>query len=168
MKYLIFALALLAAAPAEAQSLLHPMFADHAVLQRDRPIPVYGQAMPGADVSVQLGGASMSVHADKTGQWRGTLPAMAAGGPYTLRAASGGGTQEIHDVLVGDVFLCTGQSNMQLSVRAAASATFEIAAAKDDQVRELAVDRVPSAMALTTFTSPVSWKVESPQTAGDF
>ncbi len=168
MRQLIFALALLAAAPVEAQTLLHPMFADHAVLQRDRPIPVYGQAVPGADVNVQLGNASLSAHADKNGQWRGTLPATPAGGPYTLRVTSGGGTQEIHDVLVGDVFLCTGQSNMQLSVRAAANAAIEIAAAKDDQVRELSVDRVPSAVALATFTSPVSWKVESPQTAGDF
>jgi sialate O-acetylesterase len=168
MRNLILAFALLAAGPAEAQSLLHPMFADHAVLQRDRPVPVYGQAAPGADVSVQLGDATVSAHADKQGQWRTTLPAMAAGGPFTLRATSGGTAQEIHDVLVGDVYLCTGQSNMQLSVRAAANATFEIAAAKDDQVRELAVDRVPSPVALTTFTSPVSWKVESPQTAGDF
>ena len=168
MRKLIFALALLAAAPAQAQSLLHPMFADHAVLQRDRPIPVYGHAAPGADLSVQLGNATVSAHSDKTGQWRATLPAVPAGGPYTLRVTSGTGMQEINDVLVGDVFLCTGQSNMQLSVRAAANATFEIAAAKDDQVRELSVDRVPSPVALATFTSPVSWKVESPQTAGDF
>jgi len=144
------------------------MFADHAVLQRDRPIPVYGQAKPGADVNLLLGNASASAHADKNGQWRTALPALPAGGPYTLRATSGGDVQEIRDVLVGDVFLCTGQSNMQLSVRAAANATFEIAAAKDDSVRELAVDRVPSAVALSTFNSPVSWKVESPQTAGDF
>ena len=71
-------------------------------------------------------------------------------------------------MLVGDVFLCTGQSNMQVNVRYAANSTAEIAAAKDDQVRELAVDRVPSPVALKTFTSPVSWKVESPETAGDF
>jgi sialate O-acetylesterase len=168
MKALIFILAMLAAAPAEAATLLHPMFADHAVLQRGAPIPVYGTAQPGADVRVEMGGAKASAHADGNGQWRATLPAMPAGGPYALRVASGGDSQEIQDVLVGDVFLCTGQSNMQLSVRAAANATFEIAAAKDDQVRELAVDRVPSPVALTTFTSPVSWKVESPQTAGDF
>jgi sialate O-acetylesterase len=168
MRQLIFALALLAAAPAQAQPLLHPMFADHAVVERDQPIPVYGQAAPGADVNLQLNNASASAHADKNGQWRTTLPALPAGGPYTLHVTSGGAAQEIHDLLVGDVFLCTGQSNMQLSVRAAANATFEIAAAKDDQVRELSVDRVPSPVALSTFTSPVSWKVESPQTAGEF
>ncbi|HVW73552.1 MAG TPA: sialate O-acetylesterase, partial [Rhizomicrobium sp.] len=165
---LILTFALLAAAPAQAATLLHPMFADHAVLQRGAPIPVYGTAKPGADVQLEMGGQTASAHADRHGQWRTTLPALPAGGPYTLRAVSGNDAQEIHDVLVGDVFLCTGQSNMQLSVRAAANATFEIAAAKDDAVRELAVDRVPSPVALTTFSSPVAWKVESPQTAGDF
>ena len=162
------ALASLAAGPVEAATLLHPMFADHAVLQRGQPIPVYGTAKPGADVSVQLGTARLSAHADKDGQWRTTLPAMTAGGPYVLRAASGGDSQDVRDVLVGDVYLCTGQSNMQVSVRGAANATAEIAAATDDQVRELAVDRVPSPVELTTFKTPVSWKVESPQTAGDF
>ena len=168
MRFPVFLFVLLAASPAAAQTLLHPMFADHAVFERDQPIAVYGKARPGAGISLQMGIASASAHADKNGQWRTTLPAMPAGGPYTLRVTSGSDAQEIHDVLVGDVFLCTGQSNMQLSVRAAAKAAAEIAAATDDQVRELAVDRVPSAALLTTFTSPVSWKVESPQTAGDF
>jgi sialate O-acetylesterase len=168
MRLPLLLILLLAASPATAETLLHPMFADHAVLQRGQPIPVYGTAKPGADVSVQLGSGTATAHADKSGQWRTTLPAMPAGGPYTLKAASGADAQEIHDVLVGDVFLCTGQSNMQVSVHYAANATAEIAAAKDSQVRELAVDRVPSPVALKTFTSPVAWKVESPETVGDF
>ena len=130
MRYIVFAAALLAAAPglllaavpAEAAALLHPMFADHAVLQRDQPIPVYGQAKPGAEVSVQLGNAKATAHADKDGQWRAALPAMPAGGPYTLHVSSGGDSQDVQDVLLGDVFLCTGQSNMQVSVRGAANA----------------------------------------------
>jgi sialate O-acetylesterase len=168
MRLPLLLILLLAASPATAEPLLHPMFADHAVLQRGQPIPVYGTARPGADVTVQLGSATASAHAGKDGQWRTTLPAMPAGGPYVLKASSGADTQEIHDVLVGDVFLCTGQSNMQVNVHYAANATAEIAAAKDSQVRELAVDRVPSPVALKTFTSPVAWKVESPETAGDF
>ena len=92
---LAFALASLAAGPAEAATLLHPMFADHAVLQRDQPIPVYGTAKPGADVTLQLGNATATAHADKDGQWRATLPAMTAGGPYMLHAASGGDSQDI-------------------------------------------------------------------------
>jgi sialate O-acetylesterase len=168
MKFAALVFCLLAASPAFADPLLHPMFADHAVLQRDKPIPVYGTASPGADVSVQMGNATVTAKAGKDGHWRASLPAMNAGGPYVLQASSGGQSQSLSDVLVGDVFLCTGQSNMQLSVRRASNAEFEIAAATDAEVRELAVDRVPSATPLASFTSPVSWKVESPQTAGDF
>src|SRR5471032_1081481 len=168
MKWTAFALALLAASPAEAESLLHPMFADHAVLQRGRPIPVYGQARPGAEISVQLGDARVTARATAAGQWSATLPAMAAGGPYTLQVSSSGESQKISDMLVGDVFLCTGQSNMALSVRRAANAEAEIAAATDGAVRELAVDRVASPTVLTSFSTPVRWTVESPQTAGDF
>jgi sialate O-acetylesterase len=168
MKLAVFALALLAASPAGAQSLLHPMFADHAVLQQGRPIPVYGQARPGAEISVQLGEARVTARASASGQWSASLPALAAGGPYTLQVNGAGESQQVRDVLVGDVFLCTGQSNMQLSVRRAANAEAEIAAATDGEIRELAIDRVASPTQLTSFSTPVSWKVASPQTAGDF
>lgn len=168
MRYLILAFGLLAAVPAKAEPLLHPMFADHAVVQRDRPIPVYGRAKPGADVSVNLGSATVTARADRDGRWRTALPALPASGPYVLTVTGDGESQSVNDVLVGDVFLCTGQSNMQLSVRRAANAEAEIAAATDNQVRELAVDRVASPVEMEAFSSPVSWKVESPQTAGDF
>src|SRR5579872_1380990 len=115
MKSVAIVLGLLAASPAAAQPLLHPMFADHAILQRDRPIRVYGAAHPGADVSIHMGTTDASARASASGQWTATLPAMAAGGPYTLQVSSQGESQQIADVLVGDVFLCTGQSNMQLS-----------------------------------------------------
>jgi sialate O-acetylesterase len=168
MKRAAFVMALLAASPAGAQPLLHPMFADHAVLQRDQPIRIYGQAPAGSDIRVQLGGANSTAHAAANGQWQATLPAMPAGGPYTLQVSGAGQSQQASDILVGDVFLCTGQSNMQLSVRRAANADTEIAAATDGEVRELAVDRVASPAQLASFQTPVSWKVESPQTAGDF
>jgi sialate O-acetylesterase len=168
MKFPAWILGLLIASPASAQTLLHPMFADHAVLQRGAPIRIYGQAAPGSEIAVHLGNAASTARAAPDGRWAATLPAMAAGGPYTLEASSGGVSEKVSDVLVGDVFLCTGQSNMQLSVRRAANAEAEIAAATDGQVRELAVDRVPSAVPLARFSGPVAWKVESPQTAGDF
>jgi sialate O-acetylesterase len=161
-------LALLLSSPAAAQTLLHPMFADHAVLQQGQPIRIYGQARPGSEISVRLGNASATARAAEGGQWSAILPAMPAGGPYNLQASSGGETQQVRDVLVGDVFLCTGQSNMQLSVRRAANADAEIAAATDSDVRELAVDRNAGPVTLASFSTPVAWKVESPQTAGDF
>jgi sialate O-acetylesterase len=161
-------LALLVSSPAAAQTLLHPMFADHAVLQQGQPIRIYGQARPGSEVSVRLGNASATARATAGGQWSAILPAMPAGGPYNLQASGGGETQQVSDVLVGDVFLCTGQSNMQVSVRRAANADAEIAAATDSGVRELTVGLVASPTVLTSFSNSVAWKVESPQTAGDF
>jgi len=158
---------LLAASPAAAADLLHPMFNDHAVLQRDQPIPVYGQAAPGTRIHVHMGSADADARADKNGRWRATLPAMPAGGPYTLQVSGGGAQQTVNDVLLGDVFLCTGQSNMQVTVRRAANADAEIAAATDSQVRALTVGMTASAEQLDTFATQVAWKVESPQTAGD-
>jgi sialate O-acetylesterase len=159
---------MLTALPAVAAPLLHPMFADHGVLQRGQPIRLYGEATAGSTVTVTMGDARATASAGRDGGWSATLPAMTAGGPYDLKVSSGSDTQTVHDILVGDVFLCTGQSNMQLSVRRAANAEAEIAAATDDQVRELAIERVPSATPLKVFTKPVAWKVETPQTAGDF
>ncbi len=168
MKSLAFAIGLLAATPAWSAPLLHPMFADHAVLQRDQPIRLYGQAKAGSEIRIELGNQSTVARADAGGQWSATLAAMREGGPYSLRASGGGESQQIDDVLVGDVFLCTGQSNMQLGLRRAANAEAEIAAASDSQVRELAIDRVASPKQLAAFSTPVAWKVQSPQTAGDF
>jgi sialate O-acetylesterase len=168
MKLAAIAFLLLGAVPATAQALLHPMFADHAVLQRDQPVRIYGEAPAGSPVTVRLADSNVTARAGKDNRWMAVLPAMKAGGPYTLEASTPGQSQQVRDVLVGDVFLCTGQSNMQLNVRRAANAESEIAAATDGDVRELAVGRTASPVPLSTFAEPVSWKVESPQTAGDF
>ena len=122
MELAALALALLAAGPAWGSPLLHPMFADHAVLQRGQPIRVYGQAPSGTDIRVQLGNQSATARATADGQWSATLPAMPRRRALCSEASGDGESQQINDVLVGDVFLCTGQSNMQLSVRRAANA----------------------------------------------
>ncbi|MEO9132918.1 MAG: sialate O-acetylesterase [Sphingomonas sp.] len=149
--------------------LLHPMFQDHAVLQRDRPIPVYGEASPGAALTITLGTATARAKADGSGRWQTTLPALPAGGPYALEARSDGGAdQKVADILVGDVFLCTGQSNMQLAVRGAGNAQFEMRAATDGQIRQLTVATKESLTPLDSFATPVSWVAASPETVGAF
>src|SRR5579872_5423551 len=116
--------------PAPQGRLLHEMFSDHAVLQRDRPIAVWGEASAGDRVTLSLGAASAETRADAGGHWRAALPAQAAGGPYTLTVhAQSGRSQSIADVLLGDVYLCSGQSNMELAVGRALDAADEIAAA---------------------------------------
>jgi len=156
------------AAPATAAPLLHPIFADHAVLQRGAPIPVYGEAPTGKTITITLNGAQAHARAGKDGHWRASLPAMAAGGPYVLTAEAGGQQQSVQDVLVGDVFLCSGQSNMQFPLRRADIADYEIARATDGDVRELTVGLTASTEKMDSFATPVAWKVESPQTAGEF
>jgi sialate O-acetylesterase len=152
-----------------AAPLLHPMFQDHAVLQRDKPINVYGDAPAGAHLTVTLADAKAEATAGADGHWKAVLPAMAAGGPYTLDVRSDSGAeQKADDVLVGDVFLCSGQSNMQLSVKGAGDVAAELRAATDSQIRNLNVTDHPSTTPLGTFADPVKWVVESPETAGDF
>src|SRR4051812_37024346 len=74
-------------APARPQ-LLHPIFDEHAVLQRDRPISVYGETTAGAAVTISIGSVSARAVAGADGRWRAVLPPMAAGGPYTLTASA--------------------------------------------------------------------------------
>ncbi|MFP5391447.1 MAG: hypothetical protein ACLGI6_07875 [Gammaproteobacteria bacterium] len=122
---LAHALFVLAAGAAHAQApapAFAHIFSDHAVLQRGEPLTVWGSAAPSQQVTLSLNGASASVSADAHGKWRATLPAMTAGGPYTLTASAGGASATLKDVMVGDVFLCSGQSNMAFPVRLEAGA----------------------------------------------
>ena len=91
------------------------IFQSHMVLQRDRTIAVWGWADPNEIVTVMLNGRSVSVKTNRQGKWRGELPALTAGGPYEL-IIQGNNKVVISDVLIGDVWICGGQSNMQWSV----------------------------------------------------
>src|SRR4029453_2729602 len=161
------AAALLSAVPARAQ-LLHPMFQDHAVLQRDRPIKIYGGTAPGATVTVTIGRAPARAQAGPDGRWTATLPSMAAGGPHTLTATASNETRTASDVLIGDVFFCSGQSNMGFSQRQAAGAADDARTATDGQIRNF---NIPSNASLTprqTFAAAVRWVVGSPERVGSF
>ena len=113
---LVSILTLTANAPAADVRLAAP-FGDHMLVQRDRPLCVWGAATPGASVEVRVGPRRATATADKTGNWNATLDALPAGGPHTISASSGGAKAEARDVLVGDVWLCSGQSNMQTMLK---------------------------------------------------
>jgi sialate O-acetylesterase len=95
-----------------AEVKLPAVFGDRMVLQRDRPIPVWGWDAPGTEVTVKLGEASAAMTVGKDGRWRFDLPALPAGGPLTL-TVTGSSTVVCKDVLLGDVWVCSGQSNME-------------------------------------------------------
>src|SRR6188768_2466951 len=110
-------LAALLAVPAWAGPALDGVIGDHAVLQRDRPIVVSGTAVPGEALTLTLAGHTVQTSADAAGHFKANLPALMAGGPYDLTVVGKSGMTLIRDLLIGDVFLCSGQSNMEMSVQ---------------------------------------------------
>ncbi|MFL6602234.1 MAG: sialate O-acetylesterase [Steroidobacteraceae bacterium] len=157
-------------------ALLDELFRDHAVLQRDKPIAVWGEATAGEMVTLSLqatptGQAISSAHApaDAAGHWHAVLPAMEAGGPFVLAAQdSSGRRQSASDVLLGDVFLCSGQSNMEMSVLRSGDSDAEIRGAANNTIRLLSVAHDTSPTSLPTFRKPVTWKIAAPETVADW
>ena len=113
----VFSLAasLLAAGSVNADVSLSKIFDDHMVLQRDIPVAVYGKAEPGEKVSVAFAGQTQSVSADKDGAWCVKLAAMKACTDSAVMTVSGKNTLTLKDVVVGDVWICSGQSNMDFT-----------------------------------------------------
>jgi sialate O-acetylesterase len=149
--------------------LLSSLFHDHAVLQRDKPVRVWGWARPGESVSVSVASHSATARAGANGRWTATLPAMKAGGPHSLSVRSeSGATTRSRDILVGDVWLCSGQSNMVLPVHRSLDARSEIARSANDRIRMLTLDLVNKPVRLEDVATVVPWLAASPATAPEF
>lgn len=144
---------------------LAALFSDHMVVQRDIPIPVWGWADAGAAIAVEMAGNTAAAVAGADGKWRATLPALPAGGPYTL-TVRGTTTLTVNDVMVGEVWICSGQSNMQFTVSVANDAEVEIAAAEYPGIRLFSVPRVAAITPQDDVDS--AWQVCSPDSAGNF
>ena len=148
---------------------LGPLFQDHAVIQRDRPTPVWGTAGAGDEVSVVFAGHQATARADASGRWTATLPALDAGGPHTLEVRTGSGAaQTVSDVLVGDVFLCSGQSNMELSVGQARGGAVAAARSANDRIRLLTIPKAGKPTPAAAFETAPPWQVAGPQTVRAF
>lgn len=152
---------------------LPSIFSDHMVLQQEMPIPVWGRAKANSEVTASLCGNSVSTHADAGGKWQLELPPLKAGGPFALEVTSTV-TRSYPDVLVGEVWLCSGQSNMDFTLAKTAKRSFsgatdwqqEVAAANHPQLRMFT-----AGWAMNEFPQcdvPGQWAVCSPTTAGDF
>lgn len=134
----VWALFLLTAFPPVARAAVvpAPIFGDGMVLQRDRPVPVWGRASPGETVTVSFGDRTVSGKTDAEGKWNVTIEPLAADAtPREMTIAGSADKLLYKDVLVGEVWLCSGQSNMGLEVRKVIDAADEIAAATDPQIR---------------------------------
>ena len=149
------------------------VFSDHMVLQRDMPVPIWGTALAGKEVKAALAGKSASATADADGKWRIDFPALAAGGPHTLEVSSGA-TRSYSDVMVGEVWLCSGQSNMDFTLAKTTKRSFsgvtdwekEVAAADFPKIRMFTAEWTMSEFPRRDVQG--AWAVCSPRTAGDF
>ena len=151
---------------ARADVTLSTIFCDHAVLQRDLPVPVWGTAEPGEQVTVKVGSAQATTNADAQGKWMLRLPAMKMNTVGQELVVTGKNTVTIKDVLIGDVWLCGGQSNMWLPL-SLCDASADIAAANFPTMRVLMSTNVPSRATPPSEVAGI-WKVCTPTNAPDF
>ncbi len=151
--------------PVRADVELPSIFGDHMVLQRGRSVPVWGLAKAGESVTVEFAGSAKTTTAAKDGRWSVSLDALAAGGPEKL-VVRGSNTLTFEDVLVGEVWLGSGQSNMHMSVDACNDFAAEAARAKDSKLRMFREDSMPSPSA--QWKGIGEWVVCTPETVGKF
>lgn len=141
---------------------LATLFRDHMVLQRDREVPVWGWGAPGTRVEVRFAGTTATTTVAGDGTWRVEIGPFAAGGPNTLEVND----LAVRDVLVGDVWICSGQSNMEWPVAASANAEAEIAAAGRPTMRLFTVPKSISATPRAQANG--AWVACAPDTVRDF
>ena len=152
------------AADSPALPLVSPMFGDNMVLQRGKPNTIWGWAKPGETVRVELASHTATATADADGRWQVKINPPAPGGPYTIKIIGPEQTIELHEVLVGDVWLCGGQSNMELGLRRTRNGEEEIKSANHPEIRLFKVKKHVSYS--PTQIPEGSWKICSPETAG--
>ena len=154
----------------QAQLKLPGLFGDNMVLQRNQPIAVWGWSKPGAKITVAFDRQQKMTRAGKDGKWMVHLDPEEAGGPYEL-AVSGGGNIIYRNVLVGEVWLCSGQSNMEMPIAGWGKINRfeqEMAAASYPQIRHIKIPRATSTVPREDISQTASWEVCSPLTSGEF
>ena len=148
-----------------AGPVLPSLFTDHMVLQRDRAVPVWGWAEPSEIITISFDGKSLATTADAKGRWKIELPPHTAGGPFTL-TVSGRGSLQVRDVLVGEVWLASGQSNMTFPLGNTTTAVQDVPAASSPSIRLFTVPKATSLEPFQRFDS--AWQVCTPESARPF
>lgn len=148
-----------------ADVVLNPLFSDCAVLQRDAKVVVWGTALPGEKITVKIDQFQVSCVADENGSWQVVLPEHKAGGPYEM-TVTGKNTIVLKDIYYGDVWFCSGQSNMAMTVAASNNAAEEIKNATNNLIRHFKVMAQVAEQPSSGLRG--SWKVCSPASVGTF
>lgn len=144
---------------------LHSLFTDHAVLQQGIPVPIRGWDLPGQPVTVQVGAQKTNTTTGPDGRWQATLDPVTAGGPFEMEVR-GSERIVVRDVRAGEVWLCSGQSNMQMHLQQCEGAEADIAAAHWDDVRFFSVPFEASLHPRENVGA--RWDVCAPQSASSF
>ncbi len=144
-----------------------PLFNDHAVLQRGKPVAVWGWSKAGTKISVSIAGKSVQTTTARNGKWMATLLAMPAGGPFTLAISNGAESFSFTDVWLGEVWLCSGQSNMEWKLSQAHNYATEKPLANQPMIRQFYVAHEVT-MTPKEKLEGGSWVAATPETAGDF
>ncbi|MEA3058393.1 MAG: sialate O-acetylesterase, partial [Sphingomonadales bacterium] len=158
----------LAASSALAAPTIDPQFGDHAVIQRGKPVLLSGTAAPGERLTISFGGAQRAATAAPDGRWSATFPARASGGPLSIKVSGPDGTATADGVAVGDVWLCSGQSNMEYPVRRALNSDGEVQNAADADLRLMKVPQQMADLPARAFAKAPGWKPTSPDAVKDF
>ncbi len=153
----------------QAFSQLHlsAIFSDHMILQRDKPLKIWGASGPGETVHITLAKIKGSAVADKNGKWLITLPAFSSGGPYVMTVKTKNETKIFSDVLIGEVWICSGQSNMEFRVKQTINAAYEIHRANNPLIRQVSI---PHNLKFQPedFVDSTQWIISTPYTTGEF
>ncbi|MEZ6130846.1 MAG: sialate O-acetylesterase [Planctomycetaceae bacterium] len=165
-KLIVLAAVLMLHTNADAALKLPNIFGDHMVVQQKAPVKVWGMTSPGQKVTAELGGKSASTTADDKGHFALAIPELTAGGPHTLTITADE-SKTFNDVMVGEVWICSGQSNMQWSVNAANDADLERLAAKHPNLRMINFPQIGVQEPIWTHDDR-QWQVCTPETVGGF
>lgn len=163
-------LACLAFSPAYADVKLHGLFTDHMVLQQKTTVPIWGQADPDEKITVSMQGQKVTTQADSNGKWMAKLNNLEPGGPFEL-TVEGKNAVKLSDVLVGEVWICSGQSNMQWAVNQSKDAKDVVANSANPQIRLFQHKMVTSGKPLSEVqTNPAwkSWRLAGPDSVPGF
>ncbi|MEO8498023.1 MAG: sialate O-acetylesterase [Planctomycetota bacterium] len=152
---------------AVAEVKLASVFGDHMVLQQELAVPVWGWAAPGERVKVTFGEQTKEAEADKDGRWQVNLDALKASADGKTLSVAGSNTIDLKDVLVGEVWICSGQSNMEWSLNNSLNAKEEVAAANHPQIRLFDVPG-HTVSPLPNDTCPGTWKICQPDSTAGF
>ncbi len=167
MKKLVLSILLVLSLSVTAQTKLPSFFADNMVLQRNASIPVWGTAKANEKIEIRFNKQVKKTKADKNGKWLVRLDNEIAGGPFVLTVKAKN-TIEFKNVLVGEVWLCTGQSNMEWSVAQSNDFKNELASANNPMIHHIKIDKAVNTLPQNNVNSSKSWQVCDSGTVGSF